>query len=344
MALSEYRPKQVVQRLLKALPERKRQVLLERFGLEGAGEMKTLDAIGKSLGVTRERVRQIENAALSDIRDSDAYKKESAIFEALHKEILEQGSLVDERSLLEHLSKDVLTQRTFHFLLVLGEDFFDVKEDEFFTRRWYVDRKIANTIEDSLRKLYASLSDEEVLTENELINRFLEGIEDLNDEYRDREIARRWLGIAKQIDSNPIGEWGRSTAPHVRAKSMRDFAYLAIKRNGSPMHFSEVAKAIEQLFKKKAHTATTHNELIKDDRFILVGRGMYALKEWGYSTGIVKDVIANILKTKGPLTREEIVNEVKKERYVKDTTILANLQDKKRFAKQAGGTYALKGA
>src|SRR3989344_4257118 len=107
------------------------------------------------------------------------------------------------------------------------------------------------------------------------------------------------------------------------------------------MHFTEVANTITKLFGKKAHIATTHNELIKDPRFVLVGRGLYALKEWGYTTGVVKDVIRQILKESGPLTRDEIIDKVRKERYVKDNTIVVNLQDPRIFKKNKEGKYAL---
>ena len=122
---------------------------------------------------------------------------------------------------------------------------------------------------------------------------------------------------------------------------MRDYAYLAIKRHGSPMHFSEVARAITDLFSRNAHVATCHNELIKDPRFVLVGRGLYALSEWGYSTGVVKDVIKDLIKNHGPLTREEIIDKVRNERYVKDNTIIVNLQDSSIFKKDREGRYKL---
>ena len=107
------------------------------------------------------------------------------------------------------------------------------------------------------------------------------------------------------------------------------------------MHFSDVAKQISALFAKKAHVATTHNELIKDPRFVLVGRGLYALAEWGYQPGVVRDVIKEILKKQGPLTRDEVMEEVRKVRYVKDNTILVNLNDAKQFKKTKDGKYAL---
>jgi DNA-directed RNA polymerase delta subunit len=124
---------------------------------------------------------------------------------------------------------------------------------------------------------------------------------------------------------------------------MRDYAFLVIRKHGSPIHFREVAKQITQVFKKKAHVATTHNELIKDPRFVLVGRGLYALKEWGYMSGVVRDVIKKIIEKNGPLTKDEIIEKVLKERYVKDNTIMVNLQNQKHFKKDREGKYSIVG-
>ena len=146
--------------------------------------------------------------------------------------------------------------------------------------------------------------------------------------------------ISKRIGKNPLGEWGRMDSSHVRIKNTRDFAYLTLKRHGSPMHFKEVAQGIEKLFGRETHPATTHNELIKDSRFVLVGRGLYALKEWGYEPGVVRDVIKGIIEREGPLSREDIVDRVKRERYVKDATIAVNLQSTA-FTRLPDGRYMI---
>ena len=98
----------------------------------------------------------------------------------------------------------------------------------------------------------------------------------------------------------------------------------------------------EKTFNKKTHIATTHNELIKDKRFVLVGRGIYGLLEWGYHEGVVRDVITQILKREGPLTKEEIIDKVLKERYLKKNTILVNLQNSPDFTKDDRGLFHLK--
>lgn len=89
-------------------------------------------------------------------------------------------------------------------------------------------------------------------------------------------------------------------------------------------------------------TQAIHNELIKDGRFVLIGRGIYALKEWGYSKGTVSDIIAQVLKTAGePMHRDEIVKKVLEKRQVKETTVLLNLQSKPQFKRTKKATYGL---
>ena len=341
MAGLPFKPKQVTKQLLSELPERARDVLIGRYGLRQATKKQTLEAIGKKYGITRERVRQIENYALNTIRKSDSFAEAKGVFEQLRRMIEDFGGIVSEEDFLNSLGKDESVKNHVNFLLVLGDLFIRKKEDADFRHRWFVDEKFADRIHGSLQALYKSLDDDELVPESEFIAQFLKDIGDISEEYRNEEIARRWLGISKKLGKNPLGEWGKAHSSNVRAKGMRDYAYLAIKQHGSPMHFSEVAKTISDLFDKKAHVATCHNELIKDDRFVLVGRGLYALSEWGYTTGVVKDVISDVLRSNGPLTRDEIIDKVRNERYVKDNTIIVNLQDGKLFRRDKEGRYTL---
>jgi len=342
MASFSFKPKQITKKLLTALPARAREVIVKRYGLNDDTGRMTLEAIGKKYGITRERVRQIENYALSMIRKSDEFDKENKVFHELADVIDAGGAIIAEEDFLKSVSKDKSTRNHIHFLLVIGDAFVREREDDEFRLRWYVDKDLADTIHESLRKLYGNLSDNELVTEPELIKRFLNEVDSLNQKYKNEEIIKRWLSLSKNISKNPLGEWGRSQSSNVKVKGMRDFVYLAIKRHGSPMHFREVAEAISSLFDRKAHEATCHNELIKDNRFVLVGRGLYALTEWGYTRGVVKDVIRNILEKDGPLSREEIIDKVRNERYVKDNTIVVNLQDSNLFQRDQQGLYSIR--
>ena len=330
----------LVKRLLAAAPERAREVLIRRFGLGTNAQRETLEAIGDRSSITRERVRQIEAAGLDAVRASKVFKEAAAAFEEIAEYIHSLGAIVPEEMLLSALGKDEKNRNRFRFFLMVNSAFFRERETNDFLARWHVDHTTAKHIHDALTRLYSSLSDTEVVTEAELLDRFLDELKSVNDAYKNEEVLKRWLSLSKHIGSNPLAEWGRTSASAIRIKGVRDYAYLAVKRHGAPMHFSEVATTIGSLFSKKAHIATTHNELIKDPRFVLVGRGLYALTEWGYKPGVVRDVIRETLEEKGPMKKDEIIKQVKKARFVKDNTILVNLNDSRYFKRLKDGRYA----
>ncbi len=336
-----FKPKQITKTLLDVLPERARDVLEKRYGLGKDGETYTLEAIGQSYGITRERVRQIENYGIQSIQKSDVYKKHYDLFIELQKLIDELGGgMIAEHVLLDELTTEPITRNHLYFLLIVGDPFYKSKENPQYAHRWFTERKMADVIEKALRNVYKGLGRDELVSESEIINRFRIELAEIAENHNE-DVLKRWLEISKQIGRNPLGDWGPAESPNIRVKGIRDYAYLAVKRHGSPMHFREVAETIDELFSHKAHVATTHNELIKDGRFVLVGRGLYALTEWGYTAGVVKDVLREILTQEGPLSREELIDKVRKERYVKDNTILVNLQDTNLFRKLANGTYSL---
>lgn len=335
-----FQPKQVTKKLVKILPQRSQDVIVKRYGIGASSDHLTLEAIGKEYGITRERVRQIEENSLASIRKSEDFKKTQEVFTELHNLIVELGSVISESELLDHLSKNESIRNHIHFLLVLGNEFKKSKEDDYFKHRWYVDAQAVEKIENAIKNLYKELTKDALISDSEIIDALLKHLDDVAPEYKKEEIIRRWLNMSKRIGRNPLGEWGRAESPNINVKGIRDYAFLVIRRHGSPIHFREVADQINKLFDKKAHVATCHNELIKDSRFVLVGRGLYALTDWGYASGVVRDVIKNIIDKHGPLTKEEIISKVLKERYVKENTILVNLQNQKYFKKDKQGKYS----
>lgn len=335
-----FSPKSVTKELLNNLPDRSRKVLIDRFGLTPKGESRTLDSIGQEYGITRERIRQIENHGISAVRDSESYDMHLPTLEDLKKVLHSLGGIVAEETLLNEVAKTPADHNHIVFLLTVGHHFDDRRENNDFKSRWHVDETLAQQVEDALSSLYESLEANRLTAEEEFLQLFNKHLKQVGVKTRPDDVLVRWLLISKRIGKNPLGEWGRVDSPHVRIKNTRDFAYLTLKRHGSPMHFTEVAKGIEKLFGRETHPATTHNELIKDGRFVLVGRGLYALKEWGYEPGVVRDVIKGILDREGPLSREDIVDRVKRERYVKDATIAVNLQNGM-FTRLPDGRYTI---
>ncbi len=341
MPTISFNPKKITKKITSQLATRAGDVIMNRFGLTADGKRKTLEEIGKKYNITRERVRQVEDVALNMIKNSEAYKSEQAAFDELKQVIHKLGSIVAEHELLAYISKDEATQNHIHFFLELSDMFKKYREDEHFHTRWSVDDTMTEKIHDGLRKLYSTLKDEDLIPETEMIKKFFGQMGTLSEQYRNEEIAKRWLSMSKTVSKNPLGEWGRSTSPNIRTRGVKDYAFLVMRRHGSPMHFKEVADAISKTFGKKIHYATCHNELIKDPRFVLVGRGMYALAEWGYKEGIARVVIEDILKREGALSKDDVVEKVMKERYFKKNTILVNLANPRYFKKNKNGLYTI---
>jgi hypothetical protein len=169
-------------------------------------------------------------------------------------------------------------------------------------------------------------------------------VEENNLDQEVERIIKTHLRSTKKIKKNLFEEWGLSSWGSVSPKRINDKIYLVLKQANQPLHFTEIAKRINEakFDDKVAYPATTHNELILDPKYVLVGRGIYALKEWGYYPGTVSDVITEMLKKSGkPLSRKQITDEVLRQRQVKSSTIYLALMNKKRFKKLPNQEFAL---
>src|SRR3990167_956794 len=250
----------VTKDLLSELPERSRHVLVERFGLGPKGVSRTLDSIGKEYGITRERIRQIENHGVSQVRESSRYAERTAELNDLKSALHALGALLSNETVLSEIA-DEKERNHVVFLLTVGHQFSDRRENNDFRARWHTDEQLADQVERALMNLSESVEADRLTPEEEFMQIFSKALKQEGIKNRPNDVLTRWLVISKRIGRNPLGEWGRADSPHIRIKNTRDFAYLALRRHGSPMHFTEVAKNIKDLFSREAHPATTHNEL-----------------------------------------------------------------------------------
>lgn len=151
------------------------------------------------------------------------------------------------------------------------------------------------------------------------------------------------LRASKKIEQNKFGHWGIHNSREIKPKTINDKIYLVLKNHKEPLHFATIADRINEIGfdSKKANAATVHNELILDNKYVLVGRGLYGLKEWGYKKGTVADVIESILvEANEPISRDDIIDRVLEKRLVKKATIILALMNKDKFINQ-NGKYSL---
>lgn len=335
-----FKPQKITSQLISCLNERNTDVLTQRYGLDGR-EGKTLEAIGQKYGITRERVRQIENYAINAIKQDDVFGGAQKAFAELEDAFEARGKFVAEDRLLNELGQDDdVLRNNLYFLLVLGDSFTKMKEDDSYNHRWTTDNDLAAKIHSAFDNLHKKIDESILFTQEQIISAVREHAAGAGMEHKNfsDDIILSWLDASKIIDSNPMGEFGHADSANISPRGARDYAYLVLKKHSEPMHFTEIAKKIGDYF-KDANASTVHNELIKDDKFVLVGRGIYALKSWGYETGTVRDIIQKYLETSGPLTKEEIIKAVLDKRQIKENTILVNLHDRRFFKKNDQNRY-----
>ncbi len=348
--------------LLQSLSQRGKDVICRRYGIflsrlwsplapmaigaDRAGEKtrsETLESIGKTYRVTRERVRQLEADSLKRIM---AAKRVDARFAQWTKFLdhlfRERGYVIAERALFEEPlvsgSSSARQGYCLLFLLRLANKYIRRKEDDSFYAHWTSDLTRAENIARALREVTRRLETHAPISEEEVVHMIKKQVEDPVS----FSVARAFFALSKKIAKNKWNEYGHVSSPLIRPRGMKDGAYIVLSRTQAPLHFSQIARQIQDVFANRhIHTQTVHNELIKDKRFVLVGRGLYALAEWGYEPGFVKDIICNVLKERGSCKKEAIVAEVMKRRQVKENTILMNLNNKKLFLSLPNGKYTL---
>lgn len=339
------RPKEAVNAILKTLPNKRlRDVIERRFGTKGPAM--TLDAIGKNYGITRERVRQIENDALRHLKKPEAHSYLAPIFQKMREHIDRHGGVMAHDDFLSTVAEKSEYPHA-ELLLSLHPDIQKVPEtDEYYQRVCSKKEALAvseRIMNDVVQKLHAH----RVPVDGSAMHAMVaEAHQSVVGAHPSADAAEAHIRTSKQIAQNPYQEYGLAHWATICPKSIRDKAYAVLLKHGKPLHFQQVAAAIDQSGfhgKKKAHPQTVHNELIKDgQRFVLVGRGLYALKEWGYTPGTVRDVIEDVLKKEAKgMHKDAIIQAVLERRFVKENTIMLNLQNKNYFKKGENGTYYL---
>jgi hypothetical protein len=342
--------------LLDNLPEREREVLQRRNALGQIAEANTLEQIGNDFNITRERVRQIEREGNKKLKGLDYQKLKLPIADLVsqvEEHLKYHGGLMSEDHLVEKLIKEREQKeeevRALNFILdsIIAAKFVRVDDLSDYQVIWklnHVNLDEALAIADTLKGLIVKHG--QPLHLEDLLDQFqpheLYGQVDAN-EAENQAIIEALLRARKDVKPNILKQWGLAIWNTITPKRMTDKAYLIMLREKKPLHFVEVADLINQadFDRKKACPATVHNELILDDKYVLVGRGIYALKEWGYQEGTVADIISNILAQEGPQTKQELMDKVLKQRLVQKTTVILALMDKNKFSRLADGRYAL---
>lgn len=350
--IEHFSPLDVLSHLLKILSSREEEILRRRHGLH-AKAPETLEHIGAQYNVTRERIRQIESGAIAKLRKyNDTHHAVNPIVDAITTVFDQHGGVMREDILLTQLlgtSDDAQAPRAatlfiMQFLLRERVKHFQTTDDIY--PAWQLTTAPVHLVDETIRNVHQLLETHgKPLPVKEVLEQLRKTSFGIEHQYQlTDEAVLSYIGVSTTIAKNPYDEYGLAGWGTIVPRRMSDKIYLVLKKAGKPLHFNDITQLINEtkFDHRVAYPPTVHNELILNDRYVLVGRGIYALKEWGYKPGVVADILIAIFKREQhPLTRDELVAEVLKQRMVKRNTIHLALTNRKKFTKNSDGTYSL---
>jgi len=282
---------------------------------------------------------------LKKIEKNKGVSEVSTIIDKLYELLGQYQGIASELRIMNEFRKKDLNEvdkRALVMVLRMAREVDFLNRPQEYEKTWYLKGSKIEHVHELKSWLTTELAREaRTMTDAEIIellnrNRVLESVPD--------HVLHSYVEIPKHVQKNIFGKWGLIHWPEVKPKTVRDKIYLVFKKSARPMHFREIADEVNSLGvgRKKACAPTVHNELIKDPRFVLIGRGIYALREWKYQPGTVSEILVSILKkSDSPMKKDQLIEEVLKQRQVQPNTVVLNLQNSKLFKKDKQGGYSL---
>ena len=334
--------------VLGSLSEKERTVIERRIWLTGNKE--TLQNIGNSFkpSITRERVRQIEDAGIKKVGRIIKATELSAIQDMAREILGHHGGILTREKLVGALIKEMHLSKELnaHILEIIVQSDFEIikSKPRLGTQTYFtlpnISRKSIDASHREALKILKRKKDVMERTElyDQIASNVREEVGELNAVFID--------SVLDVFDDIVKGEEiliGLTRWKILNPKTLKDKAIYVMKKEKVPMHFIDISNKISDYLGESVKVNTIHNELIRNEEFILIGRGIYALKEWGFKPGTVLDVILDVLGKNGwPMNTEDIIKKVLKVRNVKKTTIYMNLQNKKAIERVGRNFYAAK--
>ena len=339
-------PVEIVLSILEVLSEKEKDVIVRRFGLKGH-RLDTLANIGVDYGVTRERIRQIQAYALKKMVRNAENSNLSQLHSWLFEYLKESGDIIPEGLMNKVLNQKYPEKGEFLAELRLacilnGSVIWEHNKVDFISHFRFKE-VLFELIQALSRSAIRYLKERgSIVSDHQIVSK-------LQDDLKLQAVVARQkfilavLRLDRRLTINDRGvsltEWR-----HVNPRILFDKIMFILGEVNEPLHFTDIAQKIrEKKFDQKAVSVqAVHNELINNPLFVLIGRGIYALKEWGYKEGTVAEVLEGILQERGPMRLHDLTDEVLQRRQVKPITIQINLNSKKnKFKRDQQGLYDL---
>lgn len=330
----------LMKRLLGLLSKKEKDVIERRFAI-GYEQRETLDFIGKHYSVTRERIRQIEAVAIQKLLRISQDKSIRVLHDLALRILANNGNAMFEDVLISEMLKHIenpsnVDINSLKFTLKVSKDIRKQEKNQFHRTFWHSNEITATGVKQVTKDIKSFLKKQKAVQSFEDINSAL-----------GTKYPEALIKSALNIDWNFLqveeAKWGLKEWRFINPRSIKDCIMIVLKEAGKPLHFSAIMEAISKDFpnRKRVTPQASHNELIRHDEFVLVGRGLYGLKEWGLAAGTVCDLIRMVLiENNGPMKRQDIIQSVLDKREVRLGTISLSLQKYPFFERVGRAVYA----
>lgn len=340
--------KKTINDLLVLLSEKEKAVIQQRFNLFGSGK-KTLEEIGMQFSVTRERVRQIESNALAKIR-RNVFNTDMQYIHQHISRLLKKNNGLARKDLIIKEIKNVMKGYgienidTYSINLALElHSMIDVVGNTISFHPYLKRKEIKGS---DLKSVSATLIKElkkagDTRDIKEIHDDLKTNLEELDFDLTKIKALIKIDKRLKLVKKNQIGltEWR-----HINPRTLGDKTLYILRNEKKPMHFSAIVKKISEakFDQRKVNPQAVHNELIRNSNFVLIGRGIYALSEWGYQKGTVAEVVVRALREEGEMSQDEIVKYVLDRRQVRKITIILALKNSEKIERIGRKQYRLR--
>ncbi|MFN8613977.1 MAG: TerB family tellurite resistance protein [Vulcanimicrobiota bacterium] len=307
-----------VMHLRSQLKERHWYVLAARFGLDGQ-IVRTLEELGNELGLTRERVRQLEGRALRLVCNLTCQNRELPLWRdilSLAKQSFWSAADLWHNLLLVGLQRE--TDRPVVDLMLWTEDMYFFEPTSSMSDGLYFKGVAGRELPRTLSSLRSFFRDhcEESLSANQVAQTL--SLEPL--------LVAALLKVATFVEL--VGDEHYTTA--FSALSRPEQVLRVLSELGEPTHYETIARMVEEREGAVGGVGlrTFANVMVGDKRFVCQGRsGYWGLAEWGIESRSVLELMAEALRSAGtPLTSERIYAHVSSIRPVSPRSITAYLQ------------------
>ena len=325
---------------------RQSMVLRLRYGLND-GIPRTLEEVGQRFGITRERVRQIEDKALRRIYHPTRRHILDDIARPFQFVLQQAGGILRENQISEKISQVTVLGKidpigATRFVLGVTSGLQEIEDGIWALKECPLEYFSMVTSAAALRLE----KNQSRMRYNKLVSEVRRMLESSNDAAQ-REVDTLFIEACLQADPQfeisddgwcILAKWQRSYIDEM-VEVLRD--------KGKPLHFREIASGVEALLNGNQEVSEHNIHAVlqrRQDLFVWAGQGTYGLVEWGIQRPTYYvEIISDILEAEGePLPADEIIRRVEKLRPCKKTSVMMYLTMNDRFAEFGPSIFGLR--